>query len=190
MEITSFPAQQTYLVIEQLLVQSGRGTMALKSPNPLDDPLVTYNLFRNKTDGLRMVQGFRTIRQISAERGLTELTPGALVPMNATDDQIVAYIESVATPEYHAIGTAKMGVDAESVVDPRGRVYGVKGLRIADLSIFPFPLRAHSAASTAIIIGERISDFILEDINIEEGICPTVERESGSTPLVYDQAAS
>lgn len=42
-------------------------------------------------------------------------------------------------PENHQAGSCKMGPrnDPWSVVDPELRVYGVKGLRVADTSIMP-----------------------------------------------------
>jgi choline dehydrogenase-like flavoprotein len=49
-----------------------------------------------------------------------------------------------------------------AVVDPRGRVYGVRGLRVADASILPNLPRATLALPTA-VIGERIADLILDE---------------------------
>ena len=63
---------------------------------------------------------------------------------------------------HHVSSTARMGKhdDPMSVVDQFGKVYGVTNLRIADLSIMPDCIRANTNA-TAIMIGEKISDFIL-----------------------------
>ena len=49
--------------------------------------------------------------------------------------------------------------DPMAVVDQRGRVHGVEGLRVADASIMPDTPRANTNVST-IMIAERISDFI------------------------------
>jgi choline dehydrogenase len=43
---------------------------------------------------------------------------------------------------YHPVGTARMGLDAASVVDPELRVRGVAGLRVADASVMPTVIRA------------------------------------------------
>lgn len=48
-----------------------------------------------------------------------------------------------------------------AVVDTEGRVFGVKGLRVADASIFPAITNGNLNAPV-IMVGERISDFILE----------------------------
>jgi len=53
-------------------------------------------------------------------------------------------------------------VDQRAVLDPRLRVRGVGKLRVVDNSIMPTLVSADTAAP-AIMIGERASDFILED---------------------------
>jgi choline dehydrogenase len=52
------------------------------------------------------------------------------------------------------VGTAQMGVDESSVVDPDLRVHGVQRLRIADASVMPSIIRGHTHAPT-VLIGKR-----------------------------------
>jgi choline dehydrogenase-like flavoprotein len=52
--------------------------------------------------------------------------------------------------------------DPEAVVDQHGRVYGVSGLRVADISICP-TIPTVGPALAAILIGERMADFVRED---------------------------
>ena len=49
--------------------------------------------------------------------------------------------------------------DPEAVVDQYGRVHGMEGLWVADTSIFP-TVPSRGPAATAIMVGERIADFI------------------------------
>ena len=60
---------------------------------------------------------------------------------------------------YHPVGTARMGLDEASVVDPQLRVRGVRGLRVADASVMPTIIRGHTNAP-AIVIGEVAADLI------------------------------
>ncbi|MFF3453963.1 GMC oxidoreductase [Streptomyces sp. NPDC002730] len=63
---------------------------------------------------------------------------------------------------YHPVGTARMGRDDASVVDPQLRVRGVQGLRVADASIMPTIIRGHRNAPAVVIgeIGERGADLL------------------------------
>jgi choline dehydrogenase len=49
--------------------------------------------------------------------------------------------------------------DPSAVVDQRGRVHGLEGLRVADCAIMPDCVRANTNA-TAMMIGERIAELI------------------------------
>jgi choline dehydrogenase-like flavoprotein len=49
--------------------------------------------------------------------------------------------------------------DEGAVVDQYGRVHGLTGVRVADTSILPFA-PSRGPAATAILIGERIAEFI------------------------------
>jgi choline dehydrogenase len=55
-----------------------------------------------------------------------------------------------------------MGQDEMAVVDARLKVHGVKGLRVADCSIMP-TITSGNTNAPAIMIGEKLSDIILED---------------------------
>ncbi|KAI1437343.1 GMC oxidoreductase [Xylaria sp. CBS 124048] len=83
----------------------------------------------------------------------------------ADDDRIIEQFasENVLTT-FHALGTAKMGPrDAMGVVDNDLNVYGVKGLKIVDISIAPMIVAANTG-NTAFAIGEKAADIVLREL--------------------------
>ena len=66
---------------------------------------------------------------------------------------------------HHAGGTCKMGVstDPMAVVDQKCRVYGVKNLRVCDMSVVPISIRWPN--SNFYVIAEKIAADILSQYN-------------------------
>jgi len=89
----------------------------------------------------------------------TELTPGPIANDQAAIEED---IRARAATYFHPSGTCRMGSDPTAVVDPRLRVVGVEGLRVADASVMPAALNACTHAPT-IMIGEKAAAMIAEE---------------------------
>jgi choline dehydrogenase len=145
----------------QLRPQS-RGTISIKSADPLVAPVIQPNYLEAEEDRRAMREGTKIARDIFAQTAFDpyrgpELMPGAAV---RSDAQIDAWLRKTAETIYHPVGSAKMGKDAESVVDQELKVYGVEGLRVVDASIMPTLVSGNTNAPT-IMIAEKASDMIL-----------------------------
>ena len=77
-------------------------------------------------------------------------------------DATLNWARNTAVTIYHPTGTCKMGSDPMAVVDHRLRVHGLQGLRVADASIMPV-ITSGNTNAPSIMIGEKVSDMILED---------------------------
>jgi choline dehydrogenase-like flavoprotein len=67
---------------------------------------------------------------------------------------------------WHSLGTCKMApLHKNSVVDQHLSVYGVKGLKVADLSILPLNVSANTM-STAVPIAEKAADIFIEELGL------------------------
>lgn len=71
--------------------------------------------------------------------------------------------ENVSTT-WHSLGTCKMGPqDQRGVVDANLSVYGLEGLKIADMSIVPRNVAANTN-NTALAIGEKAADIFIKEL--------------------------
>ena len=68
------------------------------------------------------------------------------------------YVRNHVSTQYHLIGTASMG----QVVDERLKVFGVKGLRVVDASVFPGHVSGN-IMSTTYAVAEKGADIIKAD---------------------------
>ena len=64
----------------------------------------------------------------------------------------------------HAVGTAKIGTDADAVVDSELRVHGLRGLRVADASVMPSIISGPGTNAAAYMIGGRVAEMIKAEI--------------------------
>jgi choline oxidase len=145
-----------------------RGTVRLRSRDFRDRARVDPRYFTDPEghDERVMLHGVKLARRIGQQPALRdwvarELAPG---PDAVSDDELVDYFCKTHNTVYHPSCTARMGApdDAEAVVDPRLRVKGVQGLRIADGSIMPF-LPAINPCITTMMIGEKCADMLKAD---------------------------
>lgn len=74
--------------------------------------------------------------------------------------------ENVSTT-WHSLGTCKMlPREAHGVVDANLSVYGVTGLKIADLSIVPKNVAANTN-HTALAVGEKAADIFIRHLGLD-----------------------
>ena len=142
----------------------GRGTVRLKSPDPLAAPEIRFNFLRSNYDMQVLIKGMRIARQIARQHVLQQLVMAETSPGSAvmTDEQLADDVRKRGVSNLHPVGSCGMGHGPGSVVDPRLRVHGIGGLRVVDASIMPSIIAGNTNAPT-IMIAEKASDMILED---------------------------
>ena len=142
----------------------GRGTVRIKSPDPLAAPEIRFNFLASEYDFQALIFGTRLCRKIAAQPALKpfvveEVTPGAQCQ---SDDDIRAEIRVRGVSNFHPVGTCRMGRAPDTVVDPRLRVHGLSGLRVADASIMP-QVPGGNTNAPSIMIGEKCAAMVLAD---------------------------
>jgi choline dehydrogenase len=142
----------------------GRGTVRLKSSDPLAPPAVLFDYLRTDYDIQALLAGIRLCRSIAAQPALRPYTLDEILPGTAvqSDDDMVAYVRESGVSNQHPTSSCAMGHGPNTVVDPRLRVHGIDGLRVADASIMPVVVGGNTNAPT-IMIGEKCAAMMLED---------------------------
>ncbi|HEY3228374.1 MAG TPA: GMC oxidoreductase, partial [Roseiflexaceae bacterium] len=143
-----------------VVLPESRGYLELRSRDPLEPPLIQPNYLASEADLDVLVQGVKIARELAQTQAFAPFIGEAIQPEAAlrSNEDIRAYICETASTVFHPVGTCKMGVDPLAVVDPRLRVYGVEGLRVADASIMPLIANGNTNAP-AIMIGEKLADM-------------------------------
>ena len=142
----------------------GRGTVRLSSPDPLAPPAVSFDFLKTEYDLQALLAGIRLARRIAAQPALRRYVVEELAPGPAAQDDaaLEAFVRQTGISNHHPASSCAMGTGPNSVVDPRLRVHGVDGLRVADASIMPVVVGGNTNAPT-IMIGEKAAAMILED---------------------------
>ena len=140
-----------------------RGTVGLRSADPLAAPRIVTNYLTEPHDARVLVAGLKILRDIYRQpsfRGL--VTDDEYLPGNAarTDEQIEQFARHKGGTVFHPVGTCRMGADEAAVVDPQLRVRGVDRLRVIDASIMPSMVSTNTNAA-AIMIGEKGASLVL-----------------------------
>ena len=141
-----------------------RGSVTLRSANPMDAPKILFNYMSHPDDWDEFRRCIRLTREIFDQPAMKPYVKSEIQPGRAlqTDAELDAFLKEHVESAYHPCGTCRMGRadDPMAVVDPECRVIGVDGLRVADSSIFP-QVTNGNLNGPSIMTGEKASDHIL-----------------------------
>jgi len=145
-----------------LITPHSRGSVTLTGAGPHDPIAIDLTALEDDRDAASLVASVVQCRAIGrapalAAWGARELYPGPGV----SDDDLDAYVRQTAITYHHQVGTCRMGVGPDAVVDPMLRVHGVHGLWVADASVMP-TITSGNTNAPAVMIGERGAAFLLE----------------------------
>ena len=140
-----------------------RGTVSLRSGDPLAPPRIVSNYLQEPHDVRVLVEGLKMLRDIYHQPAFRDLVTGEeYMPGNSvqTDAQLAQFAREKGGTVFHPVGTCRMGGDSQSVVDAALRVRGVERLRVIDASVMPTMTSANTNAA-AVVIGEKGADLVL-----------------------------
>jgi choline dehydrogenase-like flavoprotein len=144
------------------------GRLEFESADAKARPAIVMDYLADERDFEKLRDGVHRALALCETDAIRAVSDGVRrpTPDEAADAGVLeAWIRRNCGTGAHPSCTARMGPDDDpmSVCDERGRVYGVRNLRIADASLMPRVPRANTNIPT-IMIGERIADFLREEL--------------------------
>lgn len=142
-----------------------RGHVRIGSPDPMRPPVITPNYLSTPGDRMVAARAIRRTRAIMENPAMARYRPQEFKPGSEyrSDEALAQAAGMIGSTIFHPVGTARMGADEGSVVDPRLRVRGVDGLRVVDASVMPTITSGNTNAPT-IMIAEKAAIMIAEEI--------------------------
>ncbi|XP_022184097.2 glucose dehydrogenase [FAD, quinone]-like [Nilaparvata lugens] len=160
------------LMMPILLQPEGKGRLLLKNTNPFNSPKLYSGYMKEQADISTMIRAILYLKRLCYTNAMKKFNATLLnIRFEKcanytfdTDDYWVCALSQVGGSIYHQVGTCRMGAanNPSAVVDPRLKVYGIRGLRVIDASVFPRVTSGNTNAPT-IMVAEKGSDFIKED---------------------------
>jgi choline dehydrogenase len=141
-----------------------RGAITLAGPSPHEPPDVNLSFYTAPGDIERMRAAYRHGWSIAQHPAFAKTVSGFVMVTDdvvASDERLDELLRGMTFSRLTLLGGAAMGPQGEpsAVVGDDCRVHGVEGLRVADLSIVPVPLRSPTALD-AMMLGEHAAHLI------------------------------
>jgi choline dehydrogenase len=159
-----FPERHGFTVMVGSGRPLSRGGILLRNNDPTTHPRIFPEYFSEPEDLRALARSVRRMRDMMRGPSICDLIESELMPGPIANEQaaIEEDIRARAATFFHPSGTCRMGSDPTAIADPRLRVIGLQGLRVADASIMPAALNGCTHAPT-IMIGEKAAAMIAED---------------------------
>jgi choline dehydrogenase len=153
-----------FILVTLLLCPQSRGSVTLRSSDPLDAPRIQPNYLAHEDDRATLLRGIHLVRQITDTPPLAHLRRAERLPgpEAQSEEELLTSTRAYAQNGDHPVGTVKMGKDPLAVLDERLRVHGLRRVRVVDASVMPTVPRGNTNIPT-IMIAERAADLIKED---------------------------
>ncbi len=158
------PPANAYTILPCLMQPRSRGSVALRSTDPLDSPVIDPNYLSIPVEVASLLRGYAAARDIGARPALkawrrSEIYPGERWRSAADRER---FVRASVNTFFHPVGTCAMGTGEQAVVDSSLRVRGVENLRVVDASVMPIIPNAMPHAAV-LAIAERAADLLLQE---------------------------
>lgn len=156
------PSKEGFTIAPALVQPTSRGRVRLASANWRDPPIIEANYLSTDHDLNAVVKAIEAGRELGRQPALDSIREAEVIPgPKAVSRQDLIDLARTASASFgHAVGTARIGIDADAVVDSKLRVHGLRGLRVADASVMPSILSGPGTNAVSYMIGGRAAELI------------------------------
>jgi len=158
-----------FTILPTLLRPLSRGFIRLRSANPFKHPVIDPKFFSEERDLDVLVEGMKLALAVAQTPPLQKYNatpiqmpyPQCKTHTLYSDAYLRCMVQTYTSIIYHPMGTCRMGPadDQNSVVDLQLRVIGVRGIRVVDGSVIPYPVSGNINAPI-VAIAEKIADHM------------------------------
>lgn len=171
--IPNFPKENLdyHCMLAFLYNAQSRGEVTLQSSDPNVPLLFDPKFLAHPFDQRAAIESLRAVLTVANSEAYSKDSIAQLAgPKSSSDEDLLAYWRETISSSWHMTGTLKMGKpgDADAVVDPSFRVTGLKGLRVADMSVVPVLANCHIQA-VAYVTGVACADKLIEEYGLAGG---------------------
>jgi choline dehydrogenase len=155
------PPPEGFTIAPALVQPTSRGQVRLASADWRTAPIIECNHLGTDHDLSAIVLAIEAARELGRQSALDAIREAEAIPgPNAAGKQALVDLARTGAASFgHPVGTARIGVDPEAVVDPNLCVHDVRGLRVADASVMP-SIPAGATNAPTIMIGGRAVTLI------------------------------
>jgi choline dehydrogenase len=155
------PPKEGFTIAPALVQPTSRGRVRLANADWREAPIIEGNHLGTDNDMNAIARAIEAARELGRQKALDGIREAEVVPgPKATSKQDILELARTGAASFgHPVGTAKMGTDADAVVDSNLRVRNVRGLRVADASVMP-TIIAGATNAPSIMIGGRAATLI------------------------------
>ena len=151
----------TMAIVVQACRPLSRGSVTLRSADPMDAPLIDPGYMTRPEDLALQLEGLREARRIAGAEPLARHLNGEVAPGTGatTDAELERHVRATSACVFHPVGTCRMGVGEDAVVNGKLQVHGLLGLRVVDASVMPQITSGNTNALT-IMIAEKAAELL------------------------------